>query len=97
MSVESAAGSNQVSDLLDGGEGVGNAAFERRLYVFLDPLKTFSVDGAAAEFPDSFPVSPGRIAFVFWKIELRIVMMVFLHQTVTGDFGDDRGCGNRDA
>jgi hypothetical protein len=49
LSVESAAGSNQVSDLLDGGEGVGNVAFERGLYVFLDPLKTFSVDGAAAD------------------------------------------------
>ena len=68
-----------------------------RLYVFLDPFKTFSVDGAAAEFPNGFLMSLGGIAFVSWKIKLRIVMVVFLHQTVTGDFGDDRGCGNGDA
>ena len=68
-----------------------------RSNVFLDAFETFSVDGAAAEFPNGFFVSPGRIAFVFWKIELRILMMIFLHQTVTGDFGDDRGCRNGDA
>ena len=70
---------------------------ERSLNVFLDASKTFSVDGAAAEFPNGFSVGRGRIAFVFWKIELRIVVMVFLHQTVTSDFGDDRGCCNGNA
>ena len=68
-----------------------------RSNVFLDPFETFSVDGAAAEFPNGFPVSQGGIAFVFWKIKLGIVVVVFLHQTVTGDFGDDRGCRNGDA
>ena len=62
---------------------------EKRLNVFLDTLKAFSVNGTVAVFPDGFPVRPGWISFVFWKIELRIVMMVFLHQVVTGDFGND--------
>ena len=69
---------------------------EKRLNVFLDPFKAFSVNGTTAVFPDGFPVRAGRISFVFGKIELRIVMMVFLHKAVTGDFGDDRGCCNRD-
>jgi hypothetical protein len=47
------------------------------------------VNGAIAVFPDGFPVRLGWISFVFWKIELGIVVMVFLHQVVTGDFGND--------
>ena len=69
--------------------GLQQGWLELRLNVFLDPSKAFSVNGTVAVFPDGFPVRPGWISFVFWKTELRIVMMVFLHQVVTGDFGND--------
>ena len=59
------------------------------LYVFLHPLKTAAVDGAVPEFSDGILVGPGGVAFVFGKIELRIVVVEILHQAIPGNFGDN--------
>jgi len=54
------------------------------------------MDRAETKFSNGFLVGPGRIAFMFGKIELGIVMMVFLHQAIPGDFGDYRCRGYGD-
>ena len=62
------------------------------LNIFFHPLKAAAMNGAIAEFPYGLLVGPGRVAFVFGEIELGIIMMVSLHQTIPGDLGDN-GCG----
>ena len=54
---------------------------------FLYASKTAAMDRAEAKFTNGFFVGPGRVPFVLWKIELRIVVMVILHQAIPGNFG----------
>jgi hypothetical protein len=59
--------------------------------MLLDALEAFAVDRAAAMHAYRLFVSLGRIALVPGKIELGVVIMVFFHKPIPGDFGND-GC-----
>jgi len=60
-------------------------------YVFPNAFETAPMNGTAAEFSDGVFVGFGWIALVFAEIELGIVMVISLHQAVSGNLGDD-GC-----
>jgi hypothetical protein len=55
------------------------------------------MEGTAAIFPDGLQMFFCPIPFVLGKIVLRVLIMVGRHQSVTGNFGHDGGCGDREA
>ena len=59
--------------------------------MFLNAPETFSVNGTATEFPDGCPVVAGGISLVFAKSELRVFLMVNIHQIIPGYLGNN-GC-----
>ncbi len=59
------------------------------LKVLFNSFKTTAMDRAETKFSNGILMGPGRVSFVFGKIELRIVMMVILHQAIPGNLGNN--------
>ena len=71
--------------------------FCSNLQIFFDALEALAVDGTAAVCSDRRFMGLGGIAFVLGKSKLGVVLMVFLHDSVPGYFGNNRCCRNGDA
>jgi hypothetical protein len=61
------------------------------LKMLLDPSKGLAVDLATAVLDDGLAMCPGGISFVAGKVVEWIDAVVFHHQAVPGDLGDDGG------